>query len=378
MKIKINETALVIGAFFISVFVIIYLLLMSGVFSSFSNILPSTEIGEGQGINFMAIFLTGLLTGGLTCLAVQGGLLAATIATREEEKLKEKVKGGGNAGIIIAFISSKLFAYTIFGFLLGLFGSLFQMSITTQIIMQMAVIIFMLGTALNILNVHPIFRYFAIQPPKALTRLVRKQSKSKNFFAPVLLGAFTVFIPCGTTQAMMALAIGSGSPLVGAGVLFAFVLGTSPVFFLLGYFATKLGDTLQKRFMKIAAAALIILALFNLNNTLALMGFSFNSDSSKNEVLDLTEVIEDVDIAIVDNGYLPSIVNVKAGSDVTFRIRNDGSYTCASAFTIPSYNFQKIIAVGTTETITLKMPNKKTQIPFMCSMGMYRGTINVI
>ncbi len=33
--------------------------------------------------NLLAIFLTGLITGGLTCMAVQGGLLAATIAQRE-------------------------------------------------------------------------------------------------------------------------------------------------------------------------------------------------------------------------------------------------------------------------------------------------------
>lgn len=78
--------------------------------------------------------------------------------------------------------------------------------------MQVFVAIFMIGTALNILNVHPIFRYFVIQPPKFLTRLVRNQSKSKSLFAPTLLGAFTVLIPCGTTQAMMALAIGYGNP----------------------------------------------------------------------------------------------------------------------------------------------------------------------
>ena len=38
------------------------------------------------------IFLTGLTVGGLTCLAVQGGLLASVIAGREKERLGE---GGG-------------------------------------------------------------------------------------------------------------------------------------------------------------------------------------------------------------------------------------------------------------------------------------------
>src|SRR5258708_28456432 len=173
--------------------------------------------------SLIGIFLTGLLTGGLTCMAVQGGLLAATLAQQEEERLKEKAKGG-NALPILGFLGAKLIAYTLLGFLLGWFGSFFQLSLTIRTILQFAIIIFMVGTALNILNVHPIFRYFIIQPPRFLTRLVRKQSKSKAMFAPALLGAFTVFIPCGTTQAMMALAVASGKPLFGAAILFAFIL----------------------------------------------------------------------------------------------------------------------------------------------------------
>ena len=233
--------------------------------------------------NLITIFLTGLITGGLTCMAVQGGLLAATIAQRspfakatrdKEEQLKETARGG-NALPIIAFLIAKLIAYTTLGLLLGLLGSAFQLSLTVKTILNFAVAIFMIGTALNILNVHPIFRYFIIQPPRFLTKLIRKQSKSKQIFAPVLLGAFTVFIPCGTTQAMMALAIASGNPLTGAAILFAFVLGTSPVFFLLGYFATKLGDVLQQKFMKFAAYAIILLSIFNLNNSLALTFSNF-------------------------------------------------------------------------------------------------------
>src|SRR5260221_482309 len=213
--------------------------------------------------NLLAIFLTGLITGGLTCMAVQGGLLAATLAQSEEERLQEKAKGG-NALPIVAFLVAKLIAYTALGFFLGLLGSVFQLSIQARVILLIAVAVFMIGTALNILDVHPIFRYFIIQPPRFLTRLVRKQSKSQAMFAPALLGAFTVFIPCGTTQAMMALAVASGKPLFGGAILFAFILGTSPVFFILGYFATKLGDMFQESFMKLAAVAIILLAVFNI------------------------------------------------------------------------------------------------------------------
>jgi sulfite exporter TauE/SafE len=346
--------------------------------------------------SLFGIFLTGLLTGGLTCMAVQGGLLAATLAQREEERLKEQAKGG-NAFPILAFLIAKIAAYTLFGFFLGWLGSAFQLSLTARTILQFAIVIFMVGTALNILNVHPIFRYFVIQPPRFLTRLIRKESKNKNIFAPAILGAFTVFIPCGTTQAMMALAIASGKPLYGAAVLFAFILGTSPVFFVLGYFATKLGDTLQKQFMKYAAYAIILLAIFNLNNAIALTGSNFTLDNAwkgfyctfffcngqlQNNIQATEQVdgtaTQDVNIAITADGYNPNNLTVKAGSSVTIHLKNTGGQGCTQAFTIPSLGIQKVVPMGSSDTIAFTAPNQAGEVPFMCSMGMYKGVMHVI
>lgn len=339
--------------------------------------------------NLITVFFTGLITGGLTCMAVQGGLLAATLAQREEEKLKNNLKKGGNALPILSFLLAKLVAYTILGFLLGQIGSFFVLSITIKVIMQVAVVIFMLGTAFNILEIHPIFRYFIIQPPKFLTRLVRKQSKSQDMFAPAMLGAFTIFIPCGTTQAMMALAIASANPLTGAAILFAFVLGTSPLFFILGYFATKLGDVLEKEFMKIAAFVLIILSIFNLNNTIALTGSRFTLENfGKNIYCTLwfcdasansnNDPVSEATITITKLSYVPDIITVKRGTSVTLHLVNKDGDSCIQAFTIPSLGIQKLIPPGSSDIIKFTAPQNPGQIPFMCSMGMFRGVINVI
>ena len=340
---------------------------------------------------FITVFLTGLLAGGLSCAAVQGGLLAATIAQRGEEHLKEKAIKG-NALPIIAFLIAKLVAYTALGFLLGWFGSLFQLSLVLKVAMQVIVAIFMIGSALSILNVHPIFRYFIIQPPKFITRLVRKESKSADIFAPAILGAFTILIPCGTTQAMMALSIVSGSPITGAIILFAFVLGTSPIFFLLGYFATKLGDFFQEKFMKIMAFGVIILAIFNLNNAVALSGSKYTIENFSKSAwcavsfCDNTEELlganvkpaTDLNIEISSAGYTPNELTAKAGADIKLHLKNDGGGGCAQAFTIPSLGVQKVVSIGQTDTVVFKAPNEKTDIAFMCSMGMYRGVIHVL
>jgi sulfite exporter TauE/SafE len=336
-------------------------------------------------MDLLPIFLTGLFTGGLTCLAVQGGLLATTIAQRHEEKLKDDVKQTGNALLILSFLGAKLVAYTVLGFLLGMLGSIIQLSLTAKIIMQIVVVIFMIGTAFNLLQVHPIFRYFVIQPPRFLTHMVRKESKNKNLFAPAILGAFTVFIPCGTTQAMMALAIASGNPLIGSAILFSFILGTSPLFFILGYFATKLGTAFQKTFTRVAAYSLILLALYNFTGALALSGHPVTLDNIiKGEAkppvtAQVNPPTNKPTIIITRDGYNPNNLTVKSGEQITLTLKNKDAKGCIQAFTLPKYSIEKIVPLGKSETITFTAPRESGEkIAFMCSMGMYTGTITTL
>jgi uncharacterized protein len=351
--------------------IIILILLLQNYSVQYESLLSQ----KAGALSLGAIFLTGLITGGLTCLAVQGGLLASTIARRHEEKLAGKLEHSGNALPILTFLTSKLIAYSILGALLGWLGSLFELSLSAQVIMQFVVAIFMVGLAMNMLNVHPLFRYFVIQPPKFIMKMVRKTSKRGDLFAPALLGAFTVCIPCGTTQAMMALSIGSGNPLMGAVILGTFILGTSPLFFTMGYFAAKLGDAFQTKFTRIAAGALIVLALYNISGAIALSG---SLGTEKQEVLSESSVIEEKTIEFQQTAYVPDTLEVSAGSRVKLSLVNKAGGGCIQAFTIPKLGLKKIVRIGSTETIEFTAPNKPGTLDFMCSMGMFRGTIRVV
>lgn len=329
-----------------------------------------------QDINFITIFLTGLFTGGLTCLAVQGGLLATTLAYREEHRLHETNTRAGTVMPILAFLGAKLLAYTLLGALLGLAGSAVQLSITTQALLQMVVALYMLASALNVLDVHPLFRYIVIQPPKAFTRLVRKQSKRTDTYAPAFLGFFTVLIPCGTTQAMMALAIGSANPILGATIMLVFVLGTSPLFFTLGYFTTKLGNALQYKFSVVTALILIFLSVYTFMGALALTGYGFGTRgyvSESAETPSATPVI-----TIRSGGYYPGSITVASSSTVRLNVINENGAGCEQAFTIPKLGLREIIPPGTSKVMEFTAPSTPGQIAFMCSMGMYQGVINVI
>ena len=240
-------------------------------------------------------FITGLTTGGLSCLAVQGGLLAGSIAHEVEQSVEGQPasnqpqrKGSKRQGAkqpppmragrpILLFLSAKVVAYTILGFLLGLLGSVLQLTATMRAVMLVAIGIFMVGNALRLLNVHPIFRYFALEPPAAVTRYIRRRAKGRvDDVTPLFLGALTVLIPCGVTQAMMAVAIGSGSPITGAAIMFAFTLGASPVFFTVAYFATRMGARLEANFIRVVAVLVLVLGLVSIESALTLMGSPYS------------------------------------------------------------------------------------------------------
>jgi len=331
-------------------------------------------------MNLWVIFLTGLTVGGLTCLAVQGGLLASVISARKDEEV-EKGTGRKNAVFpTLAFLITKLIAYTLLGFILGAFGGVIGISQTTQIIMQLVAGLYMIAIALNLLNVHPIFRYAVIQPPKFLTRRVRNQSKSKDLFAPALLGAMTVFIPCGTTLAMEALAISSANAFLGAAIMAAFILGTTPLFFGVGWITSVLGDNFRQRFLKTAAFAVIFLGITSVNGALVAWGFplAFNSQPKTNEKLySEAPSSQTVVINVLSNGYSPNYIKVKKDLPVTVKLVGKDAYSCASAFRVPSLGISKNLLPNETYAFVFT-PKQAGRIAFTCSMGMYGGVIEVI
>lgn len=325
-------------------------------------------------MNLWVIFLTGLTVGGLTCLAVQGGLLASIIAEREKEN-PEGIKKHALYSTAV-FLIAKLIAYIILGFILGAFGGAINIGGRLQTFMQLAAGLYMVAVALNLLNVHPIFRYVILQPPRFLTRLVRNQSKSKDIFAPGLLGAMTIFIPCGTTIAMEALAISSANAIIGASIMAAFILGTMPLFLGIGFVTSILGEAFKSKFLKLAAVAVIYLGLTSINGSLVAFGFPLTIDLAGNNQNDLATT-QNAQIEITSRGYQPNYIRVKKGMPVTLTLKSRDAFSCASAFRIPSLGISKNLSPNDTQVITFT-PQDVGKIPFSCSMGMYRGVIEVI
>ncbi len=329
--------------------------------------------------NLLLIFLTGLTTGGLSCVLVQGGLLASTISTKKDNQILP----------LVNFLTAKLVAHIVLGALLGALGSTVKLSPIAQGWMQIAIAIYLVGVALSLLDVHPFFRHFIITPPRFLGRLVKNQSKSDTWFAPILLGAFTVFVPCGITQAMEVIALGTGNPLYGAAIMGAFVLGTSPTFFILGFIYQRLSSVFGSWFYKLSATLLIIMAIITLNAGIGLTGSIYTLQNFYQALItDYSKPIEinnakqnngyqEVTISVASYGYAPNNISIKKGIPTKLYLQTNQTQGCSRAFTIPSLGISKVLPTTGT-TILEFVPLKSGPLAFSCSMGMYTGTFNVI
>ncbi len=346
----------------------------------------------------LVAFVTGITTGGLSCLAVQGGLLASSLAHQIEQDYVANIPQGkktrqkamptqrtNSALPIFLFLASKLVAYTLLGALLGWLGSYLTLSPISRALLLVAIGIFMVGNALRMFNVHPIFRYFSIEPPKFITRYIRKTAKGTDTATPLFLGFLTVFIPCGVTQAMMATALGTGSIAMGAALMFAFTLGTSPVFFIVAYLTTELGARLEKFFMRFVAVVVLILGLVTIENGLNLMGSPLSLQNMTRNLFPASSVSTAgsdsvsadgvITLNVQNSGYFPAALKAPANTDLTLNLVTDKTYSCARDFVIPKLNFYQLLP--DTGTVQVNIPAQKagSTLFFTCSMGMYTGQI---
>ncbi len=347
---------------------------------------------------FLLAFITGLTTGGLSCLAVQGGLLASSLAHQIERDMLNApaapVKKGRRptraarpnmALPILLFLTAKLAAYTLLGALLGWLGAFLTFDPITRALLLIAIGIFMLGNALRMFNVHPVFRYFNFEPPKFITRFIRRTSKGTETATPLLLGALTVFIPCGVTQAMMAASLGTGSAATGAALMGAFTLGTSPVFFLVAYLTTEIGSRFERYFTRFVAVVLLALGFVSIDSGLNVMGSPLSFANLTRGLFAAAPAAESAPVLqgdgtalvldVKNNGYFPSTLRAKAGVPVQLNLVTDETYSCSRDFVIPALKYYALLPETGREVVEIPPQQAGTVMRFTCSMGMYTGQI---
>ncbi|MGP3979833.1 urease accessory protein UreH domain-containing protein [Streptomyces sp. KR80] len=378
---------------------------------------------------------TGLLTGGASCAAVQGGLLAGAVTRRapspapgpavakSSKSSKSSAKGppsahssgaaarrgapaasleltAKNLAPVGAFLAGKLLSHTLLGALLGVFGDALQPSPRTQAVLLLAAGLLMVLFALDLFGVKAVARLVP-RPPASFGRLLRRSAKTDSVATPALIGFATVLVPCGVTLSMELVAITSGSAVAGAAVMAGFVLGTAPLFAALGYLFRRTSRALSGRLAALTGVVVLAIAAWTMGSALQAGGWVSFSSPGKPAAASEPFTVEggshsggsgggetsapaapvridasgkQVVTLTVTDFYVPTQFTAKAGVPTTLVLHGQDSGGCARAFTIPELGVSEIVKRNGDTTVDLGT-RKPGALRFSCAMGMQTGTI---
>ncbi len=228
--------------------------------TGFVNLIDASNVSYGTA------FLIGIIASLSTCMAVVGGLVLSLSASFAQEGDKWRPQALFHVGRLVSFF--------LLGGVIGSLGARFTLNTSGIFILSFVVGIVMLILGINLLNIFPWAKKLQPSMPKFFSRHALEVTKLNHALTPLLIGTATFFLPCGFTQSMQIYTLGTGSFLTGAFTMFAFALGTLPVLALISFSSFSIQESKQAGvFFKTAGLIVIAFALFNLINSLVVIGF---------------------------------------------------------------------------------------------------------
>jgi sulfite exporter TauE/SafE/copper chaperone CopZ/uncharacterized cupredoxin-like copper-binding protein len=337
----------------------------------------------GSDLTAPLILMVGLTAGFSTCMALVGGLVLG-ISAKHSEAHPEATPGEKFRPHLF-FQAGRIIAFAVLGGLLGLLGSVFQLSSTWLGVLTVAVGLVMLVMGLQLIEIFPWAKNFKFALPKTLSRAlgINNHQQEYSHKNSLVLGALTFFLPCGFTQAMQVYAVSTGSFWGGVTVMTLFALGTMPGLLGIGGLTSVVKGVLARRFFKLAGLAVILFAVFNISNGFGLAGFDLSlGQTAKGSVevgdpnVTLVNGVQVVKMKETARGYEPNSFTVKQGVPVKWVIDAQAPYSCASTILLSKYGVRKSLVAG--ENIIEFTPTETGKLKFSCSMGMYTGVFNVV
>ncbi len=221
-------------------------------------------VGGGT-VTYGTAFVIGVVASLSTCMAVVGGLVLSMSATFAKKGDRIKPQLMFHVGRIVSFF--------ILGGVIGMLGSAFTLSTTATFVLSVLIGIVMLILGINLLDVFHFAKKLQPSMPKFIARPAHGVSKFNHTLTPLLVGVATFFLPCGFTQSMQLYTLSTGSFLEGGFTMLAFALGTLPVLALISFSSFSIQNSSKSGvFFKSAGLIVIMFALFNLINSLVVIG----------------------------------------------------------------------------------------------------------
>ncbi len=207
--------------------------------------------------------VVGLVASVSTCLAVVGGLVLSVSATYAQSNAGARPQ--------ILFHAGRLAGFFVLGGLLGALGEVMQIGVYGSAVLGALASFVMLILGIHLLDITKKVRAWTL--PRSISERLTAVAERAGSVAPILLGAFTFFLPCGFTQSMQVMSLSSGSAVTGALTMLVFALGTLPVLALLSFGSLDLAKGRYRGvFFKTAGLVVILFALTNLYGALVVFG----------------------------------------------------------------------------------------------------------
>lgn len=338
---------------FITILLLIFLIKQIFGYNIF-NVIPTIN----DNITYGMLFITGLLTS-IHCISMCGAINLMTTFNRENKiNLKRP----------ILYNLGRLISYTFLGGLVGLIGSVINVSEVVNGLIIILASIIMLLISLNMLNI------IKFKLPKLIK--FKNRIKTSNSF---IIGLLNGFMPCGPLQAMQVYALSTGSFFKGALSMFLFCLGTIPLMLGVGVIFNIVKGRKRIILNKIASVLILLLSLGMLFRGLSTLGINYNTlfNNYKNYTAStLYKNYQEVKINLSYGSY--DDILVQKGKKVKLIINVPERYLtgCNNVVMINDFNIKKKLEVG--ENIIEFTPNKVGTYSMNCWMNMITNNIKVI
>ncbi|MFA5948128.1 MAG: sulfite exporter TauE/SafE family protein [Candidatus Gracilibacteria bacterium] len=327
-------------------------------------------------VNILMALVIGFVASISTCLALVGGIV---IGFSEMYQISPDAKHPILSRLYphLYFHAGRIIGFILLGGFLGLLGEKINLSISSTGIFTIVIALIMLYIGLSVLNIVPNITRLGFHLPKFLSFGLSKYNK-KGHFAPIALGVFTFFVPCGFTQSMQLLAISSKNFFSGALIMGAFAIGTLPVLLSLGFGSSFAKTSKIPLLNRLIGIVIVFFALYSLNSGLVLSGSKINFDSLKPSTTTETaaptgisntgEQVVKMDVTYT---FTPNEFRIKKGIPVRWEINGVNVSGCTNSIFVPELRIRKRLSQGL--NVINFIPQNSGVLNFSCGMGMVTG-----
>ena len=268
----------------------------------------------------------------------------------------------------LMYQSGRLISYTLSGLILGWLGQTLTISPLFKNLLLLAAGIWMILLALSMGGI------LKLKLPQLRVKGL------KGHHGAFVVGLLNALMPCGSLQTMQVLALSTGNPLTGAGLMLVFGLVTAPALGLMQWLAGRL-SSLRGRWVQQLTAVIVLAMGFQILgqspivvNAVSALSLPFQAEE---KLAPMVDGAQEIHLKIVNGKYELSADTVKV--NVPIRIVFDGyenSMGCANPLYIP-WGMLKVDIRTNPDPIVIT-PTETGKFWIRCWMDMVRIAINVI